>query len=483
MNGRCPCHSLSYASWRLRTIRNLFQTLSISIHHPSVRAFSSSAALQYPRPPRRPPPSERRRQRRVGQSARAKEIASLETLQSDLSELIQQFSTKERATNKEPTPLSSTASKPTSTRSKPFQRWRTSESLIKSPIALRLKRREEKKKRRATEEEKDRLRFNPWAQALASPVRICAATGIRLPTSALQEWGLIQHPATQALWLMPTGLLHDELRKARNTSQAGNEDRKAGSEWKPVLPRKHFPSFRITNNYDILDKVTQVPKNIMIRNLLPRDWKVPRGQITGTDEKKAVWRADMPSFVLETMKREVVKALKNAHMPEDATTKDSDAWTVLKLGGSGDAGLRKAVGKLSGLQHLSWGAVLITHANSSKQDNVPEEDARTASDPMNDLDEGAASPCEEEASPTSNRLSNEQSQYPDYVPLPTPENKVPVFDLTKLLSEPQLEELKQHVKIYRKPALFFRPDSTKSVALMQSLWDLKLFMTPLDGTR
>ena len=68
--------------------------------------------------------------------------------------------------------------------------------------------------------EKEVLATNPWATMLASPVRLCTATGVRLPKDLLVPWGLVRHPATEKVYFMPTELAElDSLKdKRRQTS-------------------------------------------------------------------------------------------------------------------------------------------------------------------------------------------------------------------------------------------------------------------------
>ena len=69
--------------------------------------------------------------------------------------------------------------------------------------------------------EKEALASNPWANMLASPVRLCTATGVRLPKDLLVPWGLVKHPATEKVYFMPTELaeldsLKDKRRQTNN---------------------------------------------------------------------------------------------------------------------------------------------------------------------------------------------------------------------------------------------------------------------------
>ena len=70
--------------------------------------------------------------------------------------------------------------------------------------------------------DEEHLANNPWATMLASPVRLCSATGVRLPADLLVPWGLVKNPATAELYLMPTelaelGSLKDKRRPTKSS--------------------------------------------------------------------------------------------------------------------------------------------------------------------------------------------------------------------------------------------------------------------------
>ena len=51
-----------------------------------------------------------------------------------------------------------------------------------------------------------RLAHNPWAQLLASPVRRCQATAVRMPNKLLVPWNLVRNPRDDQVYLMPGDL-------------------------------------------------------------------------------------------------------------------------------------------------------------------------------------------------------------------------------------------------------------------------------------
>jgi hypothetical protein len=70
---------------------------------------------------------------------------------------------------------------------------------------------------------KEELANNPWAAMLASPLRLCSATGVRLPKDLLVPWGLVRNPATEEVYFMPTTLAElDSLKDKRRSSKSAN---------------------------------------------------------------------------------------------------------------------------------------------------------------------------------------------------------------------------------------------------------------------
>jgi hypothetical protein len=86
-----------------------------------------------------------------------------------------------------------------------WKHWRPSVDLPESPVMRRL-RKERKHKREPTAEEQSALSDNPWACILASHVRHCQATGVRLPVDLLVPWTFVQKRSNDLTYLMPAGL-------------------------------------------------------------------------------------------------------------------------------------------------------------------------------------------------------------------------------------------------------------------------------------
>lgn len=92
---------------------------------------------------------------------------------------------------------------------------RLSLDLPESPVMRRL-RKEKPHKRAPTDEELSALSNNPWASMLASPVRHCQGTGVRLPSALLIPWSFVRRRANDATYLVPHIL--GDMKKLVSTS-------------------------------------------------------------------------------------------------------------------------------------------------------------------------------------------------------------------------------------------------------------------------
>lgn len=109
-------------------------------------------------------------------------------------------------------------------------RLKPSTILPVSPLVQALERKNTRKLPLKGGEEKE-LADNPWAKMLASPMRLCSATGVRLPRDLLVPWGLVKNPATKEVYFMPTELAElDSLNDKRKISKPGAARRPTTAE-------------------------------------------------------------------------------------------------------------------------------------------------------------------------------------------------------------------------------------------------------------
>jgi hypothetical protein len=310
------------------------------------------------------------------------------------------------------------------------------------------------------------------------------------------DWGLVRHPLDDGLWFMPTGLIQDELKeRAKRKQQQQEKDEHVDEEWEDTggsvyvtVPNKTRvqtlsplrPIFRLINRFALHEDLSSSLSNASSKTnrrlgrLSPYHWKTPGGLFKPSDEKHLVWREDMPGFVLQNMRKAAVKALKKACTKGKKLETTDGVWRVVDVGFGGGKGLEEGLKKVTELDRMSWGAVLVMERTTRME---AKEDEGKTEEQRNFDHASAASDDPSIPSPTPARSSSSHllisSSLPDLITLPTQGTKVPVFDLTTLLSEKDLEELRQHHPRFKQGALFFRPGGYVPVDAMLVLWKLK----------
>lgn len=126
-----------------------------------------------------------------------------------------------------------------------------------------------------------------------------------------------------------------------------------------------------------------------------------------------------------------MKRLKAACSSHDAETdaRESRVWTVVDLGSAQQ--LEEALGRIVGVRGIQHGALLVMDVQS-----------------------------------TSTNL-------PEYVTLPQTQSRVPLLDLTVLLSKSNLEDLKTLDRRFQSAALFIRPDDSLAADALLHLWKIQ----------
>ncbi|KAK2788104.1 hypothetical protein FQN52_006941 [Onygenales sp. PD_12] len=532
MTPQCPYRHISYASWRLRAFRRLLSetpsrsfTTTSSLQFPppnpnqkkrqgnnpkrqrekeleriggllseisglfgnsktppsaesdtstSVKQDEQEAARESPEPQSRPPPSPEQNDTPV----KISRPQSAEELHSDISTLLEQLGTLVPSESDVTAPtqdgdvaqkippshlesmlhlqLNDMLQKSSQSESQSQSQPRLSDSLPKSPLVSRLEQRSSRKKARGTKDELERLKHNPWAQALASPMRMCSATSVRIPRLFLQQWGLVQHPTTGALWLMPVKLVQQELQKAAAKSIPPTKD--DGEDALPIPARSSFPGLCIANSIGLLERMNAVKQKLLTARLIPAQWKAPAGPIP--QKATLVWRQDMPAFVLRHMRDMAVGEVKKIKELEPAGRAEGD-WTVLEMESVNEDALRESLAVVKDLENANCGAVIVLRRDEPT--STPETDPETtASTNLPNAESGSQSP-------------GHLPQLPEYLDLPQG-SKVPVYDLTRLLTREQIEALREYGDIFNKPALFCRPGTRAPNPLIFSLFNLHSFM-------
>lgn len=157
----------------------------------------------------------------------------------------------------------------------------------------------------------------------------------------------------------------------------------------------------------------------------------------------------MPDFVFERLRKDALKKLKRV-CGENGQEGNaaSRAWSVVNMDGDSGEALVGALKGIETIERMGSGAVLVMGQKSQTENQ---------SEGLED---------------SQKRVSN----FPDYVTLPQVQSKVPVFDLSILLSESDMEALGAYDQHFQSTALFLRPDDMTSVDAVLALWKLKGFI-------
>ncbi|KAE8382807.1 hypothetical protein BDV26DRAFT_209518 [Aspergillus bertholletiae] len=408
----CLHGRISYASWRLR----VFQRLFLSSSELNGRRAISRRAINSSTTPNESPSQHHRYPKEPGQ-----------------------YDDVESSETDEPRP---------------------SQSLPQSPFMKTVHPNLGKKvqKRTAKPEDLEDLRRNPWAMALASPPRMCSATGTRIPRAFLGDWGMLQRPGSEGLWFMPVGLLEDEL----TASAAKNESQPAPNATSKSVPGgdkniRHLV-IRLVDRLPLLRKLNAALASHVfgtrspVARLLPYRWKHPHGPFTVREEKQIIWREDMPDFVLSKMRAGVVKQLKQACDKYKRLDVSNRVWTVIDLNEYSEAAILEELQGVKPFTRMECGAVLTMGTLINSQTGAVESISQ------------------------SEATLNPVGTLPEYVTLPHLPSKVPVLELAQLFSEKELAEIRGYDSRFRSPALYFRPNDKITVNAMLALWKLKGFL-------
>ena len=335
---------------------------------------------------------------------------------------------------------------------------------------------EKNRKRRPTPKETSQLSKNPWATALASPTRMCAITGARLPSDLLGTWGLVRQPDTGKLCMLPVGLMQDSLQ----TSKYQDPDSKApdisdkdqiqtpelGLQGKgvnetstegftvPAVRNKQGGRQLVLRMADLLPLIRSISeplsrkggKRAPVVRLLPFRWKSPQGPVTTSEERKLLWLDNTPEILLQCMRENVCKKLGAVLAKYKRVGTPNGVWRALDMPEYSDAALRDALGQLELFERIQCGGVLLLGSKNP----APAVDASQAKSSL------------------------------DSVTLTQTGSNVPVFDLSVLLSGSDLHTLRESHGQFEHSALFFRPDDQAGIDAMISLWKLKRLLSGID---
>ncbi|RWA13298.1 hypothetical protein EKO27_g1813 [Xylaria grammica] len=178
------------------------------------------------------------------------------------------------------------------------------------------------KKGNTTNSVERQFRKNPFAKALATPIRQCTATKTRLPSFFLQDFNLVSHPKSGHPWWVPRSLAWEEPGESQQADMAGDQqanievvqvelgapEETPGAERPTATQANHGkpygPSAYTLAKKDLISAFgvnasgyTSHPKRLFGGS------SSHYARLAG----KAVWREDMASVILDRMQREIVE--------------------------------------------------------------------------------------------------------------------------------------------------------------------------------
>ncbi|KAH0562147.1 hypothetical protein GP486_003150 [Trichoglossum hirsutum] len=136
-----------------------------------------------------------------------------------------------------------------------------------------------------------KLKNNPYAHALAAPVRQCAILKTRLPSSFLIRYRLVAHPETGALWYIPQGMA-----KPVPVDRAPSDLEEQLSLSAPP----NGPSSYALSSASLLQHITLQRKK---RKLFT--WELLNRCQALEAKSNIIWRRDMHEFVLGLLRKRV----------------------------------------------------------------------------------------------------------------------------------------------------------------------------------
>ncbi|TGO81507.1 hypothetical protein BPOR_1125g00020 [Botrytis porri] len=141
----------------------------------------------------------------------------------------------------------------------------------------------------------EQLAKNPYALALATPVRQCTATQLSLPSFFLQDFTIMAHPTTSAPWHVPRSL-SPHSSKVESSEQKTSHTPSLGSTTYVAMRQPLIQSFFKTKSgftgiykkFGLMQAKSTARKHVVLQ---------------------ATWRSDMDTFLLELMRRRTAELL------------------------------------------------------------------------------------------------------------------------------------------------------------------------------
>ncbi|TWU77632.1 hypothetical protein ED733_008021 [Metarhizium rileyi] len=165
-----------------------------------------------------------------------------------------------------------------------------------------------------------KLANNPYAQALATPLRRCPNTEAILPRYFLQDFEVVKHPQDDSLWWAPGPLAFENLTDKNKPSgdqiqiadaataeqqpqKSGNDDGTPAATSSIRLRRSPITSY-VLSRKSVVDMIGG-PNRRYAASLLAARTGMAMAPIT----KSPVWRRDMSDIFLQMIRQQAVDAL------------------------------------------------------------------------------------------------------------------------------------------------------------------------------
>ena len=321
------------------------------------------------------------------------------------------------------------------------------------------------------------LNKNPYAQALATPIRACQVTDTRLPTYFLQDFEIMAHPETRQPWWVPTSLrknLEDRDVTAGKDKGASimteEESEPKGKDLERGMDTAEHPTIEpeTTPSSEALPSrtlslgpgvYTLSRQALLIAMKRPKSgWNMPPWKLftTGSKLNSAVarkvinhtsWRTDMEDFVLELMRRRVVEGLVYLVQRKRGYVAGCVDWEDAKMTGRQQAVILWTGCRTAGVERQVLSG---TDAADESAQMVFSEDGSTEHYPDKDDPPGFATLTIGKDKP----------------------HMVPVHNLLMLLGPKHLEDLRRKCPIFEKEVLLVR-NKKITVDVQLKLWKLQ----------
>ncbi|KAI0595318.1 hypothetical protein F4775DRAFT_377516 [Biscogniauxia sp. FL1348] len=193
-------------------------------------------------------------------------------------------------------------------------------SPVMDPSYWEAKQRHQQKKaepRRPRNEMERMVSRNPFAKALATSIRQCTATRVRLPKFFLQEFKLLSHPETEQPWWVPRSLAPGQPPPHLAQKEYCNSNKLDGKEYDPSWDEDNSPAAK---QPDKGDRLVYAPSaHVLARKDLISSFNVKKSGFENHQKKlygpltspykhlqrKAIWREDMDDFMLDLMRDDI----------------------------------------------------------------------------------------------------------------------------------------------------------------------------------